>query len=734
MTRSVSPGSVVVSEACFRSDEPYDIIQSNISFINALFAEYLNEAEVTAALSEDAFRSYYVDYYLTEMNNGGFSQFVFNSRWSPQCVSYVREGLRAIGAVRHLDVFEEGVRLIEQFGPDRLKVYLASEYFGDNLDRDKLNAPNDLFFKLKKEGEDLLTLNAAWLRKHPRLVVLNGEQMKEEVRRLGQTVLDREARVAAALEKEPRYMKLIRALCKQAGHEFLQVSAGDPTRIHNSVQTVAWHFFTNQGHFHMVDTGRKAIMFREDSTTDCVFEIQVPEEPGTADPTEKDDGSGATARGEEDATVRRQAIMAHVEKYIGKIDRVITYVIDQDRQIEILVVPPSPGRDFQYLITCGMSVYETRPENPEMPRRMEMTICLPPDWKLTDSSREQQECNWPLTLLAKLAYGAMKGRCFGVGSCIPNSNDQPPEPFCPETDYCATLIGNPTLAKSEDFDRCNMPDGTYVRFYCAAPLLLEEYYFQLHESTEALFQLLVRTGLREYVHPRRETAVPPKLREKMRHLPRDLMGPWDGMLDDLRGKFGPAPRSFGLFGFGISNYLLPACKDLTRDLALYAVYEQQRRLLTHGRVVWGMVIAANSELEEPKGEDRMGVVLVGVHPIFENRLDLLAKGAHSFASKETTVGDRTVPFWTLLGLHLLKGVPVPSDPKGTRLKTCPVLFVRKHLPLGYLSGGPIPLLIHPDGEGAVMVLPCEFWTPELLKWWNPEFTRGQFPWMSEGTS
>jgi hypothetical protein len=273
MPSPVSADAVVISDTSFGNDDPGAIVESNISFLNALFEEYLTADEVSA----DALRSYYVDYYLAQVNNGGFSQFVYNSRWNPQVVAFVREGLRAMKAKRHLEVFEEGARLVERFGQDRLAAYFASEYFGENPDRDELNAPNDRFLEVEKK-EDLLALNAAWLRNHAKLVVLTVQEMQEEVRRRGQALPDRERRIAEALANEPRYMKLIRALCERAGHDLERVTAGDPTRVHEGAQTLAWHFITDKGHHHMVESGRKAIMFRGHSTTDRVCEVEAPEE------------------------------------------------------------------------------------------------------------------------------------------------------------------------------------------------------------------------------------------------------------------------------------------------------------------------------------------------------------------------------------------------------------------------------------------------------------------------
>lgn len=268
--KPIPKDAVVVWDKSYQDKEPGEIVDCNVAFVNALFEEYLTAAEI----SPGAMRSYYVDYYLGEVNNGGFSQFVYNSRWAPVCITAIKEGLKAMGAKRHLVVFNEGEKLVKKFGTKRLERYLASEYFGDNKDRDALNAINDRFFKAE-EKEDLLALNAAWLRKHPKLVVLNTRQMAAEIRKRGKALPDREQRIAEARENEPRYMKLIRALCEKAGHELDRVTAGDPTHVYRRVPTEAWHFLTDKGHHYMVEFAGKAIMFRGDSKTARVCQIDA---------------------------------------------------------------------------------------------------------------------------------------------------------------------------------------------------------------------------------------------------------------------------------------------------------------------------------------------------------------------------------------------------------------------------------------------------------------------------
>ncbi len=266
--------SVIVSDTAVKSDEPYDIIQSNIEFLNAQFEKHLTHEEV----SQHSLQSYYVDYFLAQLNNGGFSQFVYNSRWG-DCIHHTIDGLAAMGAVKHLDLFAKATQLIkERLGAQRLQKFLSSEYFGDNEEHDILNELNSKFFALSNT-EDLIELNAQWLRGLNDLVVLSESDIAQEIQRRAKAIPDREARISAARNAEPRYMKLIRALCIAAGHELDRITTGDPTREYQGQRTMAWHFLTDRGHFHMLDIDGKALMF-EGRTDNIVCEIEAPEEFG----------------------------------------------------------------------------------------------------------------------------------------------------------------------------------------------------------------------------------------------------------------------------------------------------------------------------------------------------------------------------------------------------------------------------------------------------------------------
>ncbi|MEM9418957.1 MAG: DUF4375 domain-containing protein [Planctomycetota bacterium] len=261
-----------MSDKKFNSDDSYDIIESNIAFLNAQFEEHLTHDEV----SPNALRSYYVDYYLAQVNNGGFSQFVYNSGWQPQTIQYLCEGLEAMGAEKHLELLTKAAQILDQLGPDRLQAFFESDYFGENEERDILNKYDDLFFELS-EQEDLIELNAKWLRQLPNIVVISVDEAKAELRRRADSITNRDARIAESLANEPRYTKLIRALCQTAGHELNRVTAGDPTYEHDGRQMIAWHFLSDKGHHYMVDVDGKAFMFNGD-TDEGICEIEVSDD------------------------------------------------------------------------------------------------------------------------------------------------------------------------------------------------------------------------------------------------------------------------------------------------------------------------------------------------------------------------------------------------------------------------------------------------------------------------
>ena len=175
--------NIIVSDLSFDSKDEYDIIRSNISFINLLLEEGADEELVY----EDAFLSYYVDYYDSEYKNGDFSQYVYNSGWNTVINDMVAKGLAKIGATEHLAHFRKMVAVAESRPDEEMSTFLNSQYFGTNNLRDSLNDKG--FYDI---DEDIMLLNARWLRNHSNLRVLSIDEMFVEAERLLGKHIDRE--------------------------------------------------------------------------------------------------------------------------------------------------------------------------------------------------------------------------------------------------------------------------------------------------------------------------------------------------------------------------------------------------------------------------------------------------------------------------------------------------------------------------------------------------------------
>ncbi|MDN3694632.1 hypothetical protein QWZ06_21350 [Chryseobacterium tructae] len=173
---------IIVSDTSYHSNDSYDLILSNISVVNLLNEEGFEERN----MHEDSIISYYLDYYFAQYSNGNFSQFVWNSGWSPELNRDIEEGLRKIGAQKHLDLFLEQCSKVENLEKGELEKYLESEYFGPNKTRDKLK--NSSFYSLE---EDFITLHSQWLKNHPDLLAFPIDEMFSELEKLVGRKIDR---------------------------------------------------------------------------------------------------------------------------------------------------------------------------------------------------------------------------------------------------------------------------------------------------------------------------------------------------------------------------------------------------------------------------------------------------------------------------------------------------------------------------------------------------------------
>jgi hypothetical protein len=285
---------ILTAESIDASNE--DVVDANVTVVNAMYAELLDAPEI----APNALRSYYVDFYLTQALAGGFAQYVFTVPEREEIDAYVREGLAGMGATAHLELFNRTAAAFDALSEDDADAYLDGDTDGfasvDSDDDEAGDAEDnggtataeavreleelDDEFESLLEIEDILALNAAWLRSQEGLLLLDDEELELHIaERVAQipNLAERQAEAAeGALENAPEFELIIRELCDVAGQELQKITMGDPNYEHNGETILAWHFTTNRGDFIMVEEDEEAYMISP-STKEIVDAVEFEE-------------------------------------------------------------------------------------------------------------------------------------------------------------------------------------------------------------------------------------------------------------------------------------------------------------------------------------------------------------------------------------------------------------------------------------------------------------------------
>ncbi len=172
-------GSILISESAANSENPQDVINSNISIVNLMREEKIDDEDIHT----DALMSYYLDYYVAQYTQGNFAQFVYNSGWNKELNELIEEGLEIIGAQKHLELFQQQAKKVRLMSSVKLAKFLKGKLEGVNPIRDTLN--DNRFFEI---DENIVELNAAFLKNHPDTQILAVDAIFE----LLEDYLDRE--------------------------------------------------------------------------------------------------------------------------------------------------------------------------------------------------------------------------------------------------------------------------------------------------------------------------------------------------------------------------------------------------------------------------------------------------------------------------------------------------------------------------------------------------------------
>lgn len=257
-----------------------ETVDANVAVVNTMYQELLGAEEI----APNALRSYFVDFYLTQSLGGGFAQYVFTAPDREELDAYIREGLEGMGAAGHVDLFNRTVEAFDSLSEEEADIYLdgaADAGDGGGLP-ERVQAMEDLDaeFESLLETEDIVALNAAWLRGQEGLLVLDDDELTAHIAKRVAALPDLEARRAEAeeeaLENAPEFEVIIRELCDIAGYELQKITMGDPNYEHNGETVLAWRFSTDHGDFLMIEDGEEAFMLNPD-TKEIVAAVEFEE-------------------------------------------------------------------------------------------------------------------------------------------------------------------------------------------------------------------------------------------------------------------------------------------------------------------------------------------------------------------------------------------------------------------------------------------------------------------------
>lgn len=175
---------IVVFDEALKSEDNYDIIYSNISVVNLIREE---GGSLDEDIHHDSLVSYYVDYYLDQYETGNFSQIVWNSGADYEFFDIVEEGLGKMGAKEHQAFLKKQVALLKSMEYEVIEGFVEADYSAAHATSVALN--NDEFFNIE---EDVVELNAAWLKGHVDLVALSIEDIYVYVEKLLDKKIERQ--------------------------------------------------------------------------------------------------------------------------------------------------------------------------------------------------------------------------------------------------------------------------------------------------------------------------------------------------------------------------------------------------------------------------------------------------------------------------------------------------------------------------------------------------------------
>lgn len=177
----------------------------------------------------------------------------------------------------------------------------------------------------------------------------------------------------------------------------------------------------------------------------------------------------------------RNAVLNHIECYFGRVDNLFHERVSPDIHVDVYVVEPTPERNYYTLVTCGVGAYSMKtPEGLSEKQfgRMELVICLPPDWQVES---DEERWFWPVRCLKTVGRLPVESGCWmGYGFSFSYENTiAEGVPFC-----SVALLG--VQEGDERSGACRLPNGDRVNFYQLIPLYPKELKMKINKGLDAM--------------------------------------------------------------------------------------------------------------------------------------------------------------------------------------------------------------------------------------------------------
>jgi hypothetical protein len=231
-----------------------------------------------------------VNYLIGQILNGGFLQFVHNSKWDKNFISDVRRGLAAIGATEHLAVFDGAAQIIDEaYKRDDGKLDAARfRAWLDELEREHLS-DSKLCQRLDMDVDDSWTweerwqiaqvMNAVYIGTWENVRRLPLADYKQALDRIVADIPDLKERLKEYEAARPWEKRIINQFAAQIDLDYVWYTTFTE-REYNDRKVWCWNFVVGrtigEGHHQAIFVDGEAIIFKGD-TDEVVARLPAPE-------------------------------------------------------------------------------------------------------------------------------------------------------------------------------------------------------------------------------------------------------------------------------------------------------------------------------------------------------------------------------------------------------------------------------------------------------------------------